>query len=43
MSYTAPIQDMLFAITHLADIEQIAQIPDFEDAGLDTAQAVLEE
>ena len=43
MSYTAPVKDMLFAIEHLAGIEQVAQIPGFEDAGLDTAQAVLEE
>ena len=43
MSYTAPIKDMLFAIEHLAHIEQIAKIPGFEDAGLDTAAAVLEE
>jgi alkylation response protein AidB-like acyl-CoA dehydrogenase len=34
---------MLFNIRHLADIEQIATIPGFEDAGFDTAQAVLEE
>jgi alkylation response protein AidB-like acyl-CoA dehydrogenase len=43
MSYVAPVKDMLFNIQHLAKIEQIAQIPGFEDAGLDTAQAVLEE
>ncbi|ART51307.1 acyl-CoA dehydrogenase [Acidovorax carolinensis] len=43
MSYTAPVKDMLFNMQHLANIEQIAQIPGFEDAGLDTAQAVLEE
>ena len=43
MSYKAPIKDMLFAIEHLARIDQVAQIPGFEDAGLDTAQAVLEE
>ena len=43
MSYTAPVKDMLFAIEHLANIENIAQIPGFEDAGLDTAQAVLQE
>ena len=43
MSYTAPIKDMLFDMQHLAHIEQIAQIPGFEDAGFDTAQAVLEE
>ena len=43
MSYTAPIKDLLFNIEHLARIEQIAQLPGFEDAGLETAQAVLEE
>ncbi|MEY3124438.1 MAG: hypothetical protein RLZZ573_958 [Pseudomonadota bacterium] len=43
MSYVAPVKDMLFNIAHLANIAQIAQIPGFEDAGLDTAQAVLEE
>ena len=43
MSYIAPVKDMLFNIEHLAHIEQIAQIPAFADAGLDTAQAVLEE
>ena len=43
MSYVAPVKDMLFNIQHLANIEQIAQIPGFEDAGFDTAQAVLEE
>ncbi len=43
MSYVAPVKDMLFNIQHLAKIDQIAQIPGFEDAGFDTAQAVLEE
>ena len=43
MSYKAPVKDMLFNIEHLARIGQIAQMPGFEDAGLETAQAVLEE
>ena len=43
MSYTAPLKDMLFAIEHLADLESVAQLPGFEDAGLEIAQAVLEE
>ena len=43
MSYNAPVKDMLFNIQHLANIDQIAQMPGFEDAGFDTAQAVLEE
>ena len=43
MSYIAPVKDMLFNMAHLAGLEQIAQMPAFEDAGLETAQAVLEE
>ncbi|MEY4100591.1 MAG: hypothetical protein RL300_1762, partial [Pseudomonadota bacterium] len=43
MSYTAPVKDMLFNIQHLAGIDQIAQLPGMEDAGFETAQAVLEE
>ncbi len=43
MTYKAPLKDMLFNIQHLANIDQIAQIPGFEEAGFDTAQAVLEE
>jgi len=43
MSYQAPVKDMLFAIEHLARIDQVARIPGFEDAGLETAAAVLEE
>jgi len=43
MSYAAPLADMLFNIKHLADIDQVATMPGLEDAGFDTAQAVLEE
>ncbi|MBE7940601.1 MULTISPECIES: acyl-CoA dehydrogenase [Ramlibacter] len=43
MSYKAPLKDMLFNIEHLARIEEIAKMPGFEDANLETAQAVLEE
>ena len=43
MSYVAPVKDMLFAMEHLANIERVAQMPGFEDAGLETARAVLEE
>jgi 3-(methylthio)propanoyl-CoA dehydrogenase len=43
MSYAAPIKDMLFDLKHLANIDEIAKLPGFEDAGFDTAQAVLEE
>ena len=43
MSYIAPIKDMVFNMEHLAGLEQVAQIPAFEDMGVQTAQAVLEE
>jgi len=43
MTYKAPVKDMLFNMKHLAQIDQIAQLPGMEDAGFDTAQAVLEE
>ncbi|HEV7835970.1 MAG TPA: acyl-CoA dehydrogenase [Caballeronia sp.] len=43
MSYSAPVKDMLFVMKELADMESIAALPGFEDASLDTAQAVLEE
>ncbi|MBI5907152.1 MAG: acyl-CoA dehydrogenase [Burkholderiales bacterium] len=43
MSYKAPLGDMLFDIKHLANINAVAQMPGFEEAGFETAQAVLEE
>ncbi|MDB5898785.1 MAG: acyl-CoA dehydrogenase-like protein, partial [Ramlibacter sp.] len=43
MTYRAPLKDMLFNIRHLANLEQVAQLPGLEEAGMDTAQAVLEE
>jgi 3-(methylthio)propanoyl-CoA dehydrogenase len=43
MSYKAPVKDMLFVMQALAGIENIAQLPGFEEAGYDTAAAVLEE
>jgi 3-(methylthio)propanoyl-CoA dehydrogenase len=43
MTYKAPVKDMLFCMKELAGIDQIAQLPGFEEAGYDTAAAVLEE
>jgi alkylation response protein AidB-like acyl-CoA dehydrogenase len=43
MTYRAPLQDMLFCMTELAGLDQVAALPGFEDAGADTAAAVLEE
>jgi alkylation response protein AidB-like acyl-CoA dehydrogenase len=43
MSYSAPIKDMLFVLQELAGMAEVAGLPGYEDAGIDTAQAVLEE
>ena len=43
MSYRAPVKDMLFVMKELADIEAVARLPGHEEAGYDTAAAVLEE
>jgi 3-(methylthio)propanoyl-CoA dehydrogenase len=43
MTYKAPLKDMLFAMKHIANIDAVSKIPGFEDAGYDTAEAVLEE
>ncbi|MBK7616075.1 MAG: acyl-CoA dehydrogenase [Vitreoscilla sp.] len=43
MTYRAPVKDMLFVMKELANIDAVARLPGFEDAGYDTAQAVLEE
>ncbi len=43
MPYRAPVEDMLFAMRQLAGIDELAALPDFSEAGYDTARAVLEE
>ena len=43
MTFKAPVQDLLFNIKHVANIDALAAMPAFADAGYDTAQAVLEE
>ena len=43
MSYRAPVKDFLFGMKELAGLEALTAIPAFVDAGLETAQAVLEE
>jgi 3-(methylthio)propanoyl-CoA dehydrogenase len=44
MSFQAPVKDLMFNIRHLAGLDRLAaEIPAFEEAGTDTAQAVLEE
>lgn len=43
MTYRAPVKDMLFAMTELANLEAVSKLPGFDDAGVETAQAVLDE
>ena len=43
MTYRAPVKDMLFVMKELAHIDAVAALPGHEDAGYDTAAAVLEE
>ncbi len=43
MTYRAPVKDMLFVMKELAGIDAVAALPGYEDAGYDTAAAVLEE
>ncbi len=41
--YHAPVKDMLFTMTRLADLNEISQLPGFEDATADLVEAVLDE
>jgi alkylation response protein AidB-like acyl-CoA dehydrogenase len=43
MSYVAPVKDMLFCMKELAGLAALSRLPAFEDAGIDTAKAVLAE
>src|SRR5258706_9672226 len=43
MTYRAPLNDMLFCMQELAGLEAVAKLPGLEEAGLEAAQAVLEE
>jgi alkylation response protein AidB-like acyl-CoA dehydrogenase len=43
MTYLAPVKDMLFVMQELAGLATVAELPGYEDAGLDTAAAVLDE
>ncbi len=43
MSYRAPVKDFLFVMKELAGLEGLTQLPGLEEAGLDTAAAVVEE
>ncbi len=41
--YHAPIADMLFALDHVVGVDDLAQLPAFEDAGLEIVPDLMEE
>ncbi|MBU0751465.1 MAG: acyl-CoA dehydrogenase [Gammaproteobacteria bacterium] len=41
--YIAPLQDMQFVLRELAGIEQVAQLPGYEEASADVVEAILDE
>ena len=43
MSYTAPIRDLAFAATELADLDGVTKLPGYEEATPDLLRAILEE
>lgn len=45
MSYIAPVKDMLFVMNDLAGLDQVLDLPAYQEAGIDTdtAAAILEE
>ncbi|MEO6268985.1 MAG: acyl-CoA dehydrogenase [Lautropia sp.] len=43
MSYVAPLKEMLFVIRELAGLDEVRQLPGFEEATDDTVEAVLAE
>jgi alkylation response protein AidB-like acyl-CoA dehydrogenase len=42
-AYQAPLKDMKFVLKELAGLEAVAKLPGYEDATLDTVDAILEE
>ncbi|MGI4859211.1 MAG: acyl-CoA dehydrogenase [Janthinobacterium lividum] len=43
MEYKAPVEDMLFLMRELEDLDGLARLPGYEDATPDTVAAILEE
>ncbi|MFV0301570.1 MAG: acyl-CoA dehydrogenase [Paracoccus sp. (in: a-proteobacteria)] len=43
MTYTAPLQDMIFVLEDLCDLDSIARLPGFEDSSPDMVRAILDE
>lgn len=43
MNYVAPLKDMMFVLTKLADLQAVNQLPPFSDASEETVEAILSE
>ena len=43
MSYTAPVRDLLFVCTEIADLDGVSKLPGYEESTADLLAAVLEE
>ncbi|MBT7266260.1 MAG: acyl-CoA dehydrogenase, partial [Rhodospirillaceae bacterium] len=41
--YTAPLRDVSFALSHIAEIDTISTFPGYEDATADICSAIIEE
>ena len=42
-TYTAPLDDIAFALRHIADLDELAQMPEWSDIGLDRTEDLLTE
>jgi len=42
-TYVAPLKDMMFVLTELAGLEQVAALPGYEEATTDVVEAILDE
>ncbi|MEM7196156.1 MAG: acyl-CoA dehydrogenase [Pseudomonadota bacterium] len=43
MTYTAPVRDLMFACTEIADLDKVNALPGYEEANADLLAAILEE
>ena len=42
-AYTAPIDEMMFVLREVADLEGVSQLPGYGDASADLVAAILDE
>ena len=39
MTYRAPVTEMMFLMNHLAGLEQVTQLPNYREIGIDSEMA----